>query len=365
MGIRAKVLHKQTMAAALIFSSVALLAAVPQDDKINAVVAPAAEKTSANAAECRAQVDECIPQALYMLEKCASYESTNTNQLAMDNYDVFCADSTNKTTCTKFAAAISSKAEGRSEKDLAKAAGFEDSNGRDLCLKVNGQSHKDVYSRMELVCASALNCFSGASCFSPSTTVTLASGKDVSIADVVVGDKVMTQGGAFSAVYNTKVNQGPFNMVEIEHEAGVLSVTPAHLVYANNKRVEASQVKVGDSLTTVAGASTVTAVSVGLDETVVEVMTLDGKLMANGVLASVFVGDADSTYFPILGMHANKLNEALAAVLNTANSVLPVESALSLLQMAGVLPMSAEAAATAAVSTAALGLLAAGMRRKH
>merc|ERR1712046_207968 len=158
---------------------------------------------------------------------------------------------------------------------------------------------------------------------------------------------------------------GPFNMVEIAHEAGVLSVTPAHLVYANNKRVEASQVKVGEYLTTVAGSSKVTAVSVGLDETVVEVMTLDGKLMANGVLASVFVGDADSTYFPILGMHANQLNEALAAVLNTANNVLPVESALSLLQKAGVLPMSAEAAATAAVSTAALGLLAAAMRRKQ
>ena len=128
-------------------------------------------------------------------------------------------------------------------------------------------------------------------CFPGDATVTLEGGAQKTMADLAVGDKVLTHGGAYSEVYffSHRLVDAEATFVEIKTASTTLALTGGHFLYANGKLSEARHVKVGDNVTLASGKpAAVTAIASVRKEGLHNPHTLQGDIVVNGVLTSTY-----------------------------------------------------------------------------
>lgn len=129
-------------------------------------------------------------------------------------------------------------------------------------------------------------------CFPGDARVQLEDGSSKRMRDVCVGDRVQVSGGAFSDVFiishNLPKAQAAYLQLVTQHNH-ILHVTPEHFVYVNGTLAPAASVSIGDRLTLADGnGSAVVSVATVWKDGVFNVLTLDGDIVVDGVLASTY-----------------------------------------------------------------------------
>lgn len=130
-------------------------------------------------------------------------------------------------------------------------------------------------------------------CFPADTTVELASGVTVRMADLATGDEVRVSASAFSPMFmrTHKMASGTHDFLRLTTSAGsALTVTPGHYLWVNGERKAAKAVVVGDALESVADATDVTVTDmIAVSATgLYNPQTLDGNIVVNGIRTSTY-----------------------------------------------------------------------------
>ena len=133
--------------------------------------------------------------------------------------------------------------------------------------------------------------FSG-TCFPGDAVITLEGGRKKTMADLAVGDKVLTHNGVFTEVFmfSHRLEEATNTFLELTTATTTLAITPNHYLYVNNGELrEAQYVKVGDSLTLASGKRD-KIVSVGrvTKDGIFNPHTLQGDIVVDGVLTSTY-----------------------------------------------------------------------------
>lgn len=132
-------------------------------------------------------------------------------------------------------------------------------------------------------------------CFSAKAEVQVEGVGVVRMDALKIGDSILTSSNVYSKVYTFGhySPEGKMDVVEIRtnHMDKALEVSPLHMLYVNKKLVPASQVKVGDILTSVNGlvAKVQSVRTVHGVKGVYAPHTVEGNLVVNGVVASNYI----------------------------------------------------------------------------
>jgi preprotein translocase subunit YajC len=134
-------------------------------------------------------------------------------------------------------------------------------------------------------------CTGDCPCFPGDAVVTLANGNTKTMADLQVGDKVLTHNGVYSEVFmfSHRLTDANTRFVEIKTATTSLAITPGHYLYVNGALREAQYVKVGDNVTLASGkAAKVTSVGSVRKDGIYNPHTLQGDIVVDGVLTSTY-----------------------------------------------------------------------------
>jgi len=138
---------------------------------------------------------------------------------------------------------------------------------------------------------------SNADCFSSDATVQLESGVTIPLPALKLGDKVRVNENEFSEVFflghwdHTSIST---NFVEIRLEDdNKLVVSRGHMIYVNNKLVQAKHAKVGDTMVTVEAKHSKNVMIMEIKDGVrvrglYNPHTMHGDLVVNGIRVSTF-----------------------------------------------------------------------------
>jgi preprotein translocase subunit YajC len=128
-------------------------------------------------------------------------------------------------------------------------------------------------------------------CFPGDAVVTLSNGNTKTMAELQVGDKVLTHNGVYSEVFmfSHRLTEANTRFVEIKTATTSLAITPGHYLYVNGALREAQYVKVGDNVTLASGkAAKVTSVGSVRKDGIYNPHTLQGDIIVDGVLTSTY-----------------------------------------------------------------------------
>jgi len=128
-------------------------------------------------------------------------------------------------------------------------------------------------------------------CFPGSAVVTLDNGNKKTMADLVVGDKVLTSNGTYSEVYmfSHRFVDAEATFVRLSAGNATLELTAGHYLYVNGVLRPAEFVTVGANVTLADGASaTVTGVGTVRNKGIYNPHTMQGDIVVNGVLTSTY-----------------------------------------------------------------------------
>jgi hypothetical protein len=121
--------------------------------------------------------------------------------------------------------------------------------------------------------------------------VTLDNGNKKKMADLAVGDKVLTHNGVFSEVFmfSHRLEEASYNFIELKTATTTLAITPNHYLYVNGNLREAQYVSAGDSLTLASGKlDKVLSVGRVKKDGIYNPHTLQGDIVVDGVLTSTY-----------------------------------------------------------------------------
>jgi len=133
-------------------------------------------------------------------------------------------------------------------------------------------------------------------CFSSETTVQILGKGETAMKNLQIGDKVLV-GDNYEPIYGfahlDKSKTTEFLQIYITeaHDSnnhGPLEVTGDHLIWVNNQYAQAQSVKVGDTLRTTDGESTVSKISTVFRNGVYAPLTPSGSLLVNGIAVSSY-----------------------------------------------------------------------------
>ena len=134
-------------------------------------------------------------------------------------------------------------------------------------------------------------CEASCPCFAGDAVVNLDNGNNKQMADLAVGDKVLTRDGAFSEVFmfSHRLEEASYNFIELKTATTTLAITPNHYLYVNGELREARYVSAGDSLTLASGKQD-SVLSVGRvqKDGIFNPHTLQGDIVVDGVLTSTY-----------------------------------------------------------------------------
>ena len=128
-------------------------------------------------------------------------------------------------------------------------------------------------------------------CFPGDAVVTLDNGNKKTMADLAVGDKVLTANGVYTEVFlfSHRLQSASYNFIEFKTETTTLAVTGNHYLYVNGNLREAQYVSVGDSLTLASGKlAKVLSVGRVQKDGIFNPHTLQGDIVVDGVLTSTY-----------------------------------------------------------------------------
>lgn len=132
-------------------------------------------------------------------------------------------------------------------------------------------------------------------CFSAKAEVQVKGVGAVRMDALKIGDSILTSNNEYSKVFTFGhySPQGKMDVVEIRttNMDNALEISPQHMLYVNNKLVPASQVQVGDVLTSANGrvAEVQSVRTVNGVKGVYAPHTMKGHLVVNGVVASNYI----------------------------------------------------------------------------
>ncbi|KAL3880596.1 hypothetical protein ACJMK2_032825 [Sinanodonta woodiana] len=142
----------------------------------------------------------------------------------------------------------------------------------------------------------------GSGCFPPSSTVQLEDGTHVTMADLHLGQKVLSSFSNGEAKYSTvyfiahQDDKCSAKYISIRTSGHTIKLTPDHHIYINNLHtVPARDVKVGDTVMVVSKNNScleqeiVTELSRSTDVGIYAPITMSGTIIVNSVLASCYV----------------------------------------------------------------------------
>ncbi|XP_024537580.1 warthog protein 6 [Selaginella moellendorffii] len=130
-------------------------------------------------------------------------------------------------------------------------------------------------------------------CFPGDAMVHMYSGEMKTMKELKIGDKVAVGKNSFSDIYafGHKDLDVVSEFVQVKTEANTLELTAGHFVPVNTKGEiiykRAADLKVGDSLSTISGASPITEISKVDKLGLYNPLTLSGNILVNNVVASV------------------------------------------------------------------------------
>lgn len=145
-------------------------------------------------------------------------------------------------------------------------------------------------------CDDLLGCYEY--CFSSHTTVRIMGKGNIQMNEIEVGDKVLTSKGNYETIYaiDHRHPNKLANFIQIFHSVSEepLELTKKHMLFVegNPNPIPAKNIKVGDQVLTLDGASTVRKVSTINRKGVFNPLTSDGTIFAGGILSSTY-----SAYF--------------------------------------------------------------------
>ena len=129
-------------------------------------------------------------------------------------------------------------------------------------------------------------------CFPGDAVVTLEGGRKKAMADLAVGDKVLTHNGVFTEVFmfSHRLEEATNTFLELKTAGGAtLALTSNHYLYVNGNLREAQYVKIGDSLTLASGKlDKVLSVGRVKKDGIFNPHTLQGDIVVDGVLTSTY-----------------------------------------------------------------------------
>lgn len=133
----------------------------------------------------------------------------------------------------------------------------------------------------------------GFDCFSSHATVDVKGSGEVRMDQVKVGDQVLTAQGNYKTIYSID-HRHPTKLAEFiqihSSQSRPIELTEKHMLYlaGHTYPVPASTVKVGDQVQTLDGPRHVTKISTVTREGVFNPLTVDGTIVVNGIIASVY-----------------------------------------------------------------------------
>jgi len=193
------------------------------------------------------------------------------------------------------------------------AAGNAESSGTGTMLKRRRLAHDDDEDFYRYSCEfcgeennstlglSPFDLGSGAACFSEDMKAEVLGSSLVSMKDLRVGDKVLTENGIYEPIYafahHAPDKEATFLQIHGDSGDPLLELTSDHLVFLANKKnpVLAKSVKVGDMLRSSNNEVAVTITKIGKVEKtgIYAPLTLGGSVVVNNVLASSYISLQD------------------------------------------------------------------------
>ena len=128
-------------------------------------------------------------------------------------------------------------------------------------------------------------------CFPGDAIVTLDNGNKKKMADLAVGDKVLTHNGVYTEVFmfSHRLEEASYNFIELKTATTTLAITPNHYLYVNGNLREAQYVSAGDSVTLASGKlDKVLSVGRVKKDGIFNPHTLQGDIVVDGVLTSTY-----------------------------------------------------------------------------
>jgi hypothetical protein len=158
---------------------------------------------------------------------------------------------------------------------------------------LDGDSCKALSSLNDLSCKAVggSGCSYSCPCFPADAIVALDNGNKKKMADLAVGDKVLTHNGVFSEVFmfSHRLEEASYNFIELKTATTTLAITPNHYLYVNGNLREAQYVSAGDSLTLASGKlDKVLSVGRVKKDGIYNPHTLQGDIVVDGVLTSTY-----------------------------------------------------------------------------
>lgn len=157
-------------------------------------------------------------------------------------------------------------------------------------------------------------------CFSPVTEADVLGKGRVMMRDLVVGDKVLTASGEHKTVFTinhysaTKVTSFLRIHTEgLDKEQMPLELTSNHMLFAgdNEYPVPAVTIKIGDTVRTTEGLKKVVKIDRINRKGLYNPLTMDGTIIANGVVASVYTSQTGSSHIEIAGSKVLPFHDAM------------------------------------------------------
>ena len=166
------------------------------------------------------------------------------------------------------------------------------SDARTILVTITSQDGNVLDEKEASVAACmAAECTTNAPCFPGDALVTLDNGNKKKMADLAVGDKVLTHNGVYTEVFmfSHRLEEASYNFIELKTATTTLAITPNHYLYVNGNLREAQYVSAGDSLTLASGKQD-KVLSVGRvqKDGIFNPHTLQGDIVVDGVLTSTY-----------------------------------------------------------------------------
>jgi hypothetical protein len=142
-------------------------------------------------------------------------------------------------------------------------------------------------------------------CFPGDAALEVAGKGKVSMKDISLGDKVLTDNNKYEAIYSFghRNEAATMEFVKLVTAGKSLELSKDHLVYANGQAVPASIVKVGDELQLADGSlSAVLAIKIAIKTGVFAPFTASGTIIVNGIKASTFIAFQESATAHVAGI---------------------------------------------------------------
>ena len=128
-------------------------------------------------------------------------------------------------------------------------------------------------------------------CFPAEATAKLRDGSRRRMDELALGDEVLVGNGQFSKVFafTHRHSNSLNNFVTLYTKSGSISLTPSHLIYANDQLVPAGRVRIGDVLRTADGSDEpVSRIFQSRKIGLYNPQTLHGDIVVNGIVASTY-----------------------------------------------------------------------------